>query len=608
MKLLTLCMTQFGSFAKPTVFHFPAEPGLFFMRGVNRADPRLEANGAGKSTVWAALTWLFYDRTVKGLRAGDVATWGTTGTTEVSLAFELEGRHYTMTRTWRPNTWELHDHYEGITDSDWQEVVDLVKHPDNPVLAAARLSLAAWQQCIVLASSEAMFLDFKPEAKAQFMADVLGLEQWEARAAAASKRAQDQDRKVRDLEAGVARLEGRVRALADSGHGQQEVDDWERQRREDVNKLFAQFRDIEAKLEQVQKSADEARAALPDLQKRFDGASAAVAGWRKDADSYAAQHRVLQAQNAKHRQELNAAADTGNCPTCGQPWDRKHAAAEEELLRQAEHEEQEVARMLQKCEQTLRARVDELAPIHRELEARERDLQRDEADCRYYERELDRLAEQAERMQAERNPFAQAQAKHLHDLDVARDDLAAAERELDTAAARHKLLAMWAQEFKAIRLQQMEEALQQLEMEVAGRCVELGLVGWRLLFTLDKVSKKGTVSRGFTVTVLSPYNDKAVPWESWSGGETQRLRIAAQMGLADVVRARTGCALALEVWDEPTQGLSAQGITDLLDCLAARAQQEQRQIWVVDHHSLGYGGFDGVVTVAKEQAGSAIES
>jgi len=86
------------------------------------------------------------------------------------------------------------------------------------------------------------------------------------------------------------------------------------------------------------------------------------------------------------------------------------------------------------------------------------------------------------------------------------------------------------------------------------------------------------------------------------------LRLAATMGLADLSRSRTGTPLGLEVWDEPTNGLSPQGIRDLLECLQERAQREQRQIWIVDHRSHEFGGFAGGVVVTKTAAGSRISS
>jgi energy-coupling factor transporter ATP-binding protein EcfA2 len=70
---------------------------------------------------------------------------------------------------------------------------------------------------------------------------------------------------------------------------------------------------------------------------------------------------------------------------------------------------------------------------------------------------------------------------------------------------------------------------------------------------------------------------------------------------------RVGRPLGFEIWDEPTHHVSARGIDDVLDCLAQRAQVEKKQVWLIDHHTLEYGGFAGVVNVTMKQDGSHLE-
>lgn len=626
MKLLRLVLERFGSFEQRTEFVFPDGPGLFFMRGRNDADPRLDANGVGKSTIWAALTWLLFERTVKGLRAGDVCTWGEKGGTEVTLDFQLSADSQwplRITRTWGPNSWTLHDSYEGIADDTFEPDVDLVQHPDNPVLAELRCTLAQWLQTVVIASSEPMFLDMRAEAKTAFMADVLGLQQWEDRAARASKQAQDQDEAVRQLEQTVARLEGQVqeaeRYAAANVH---EAQRWDDNHRADVLELSGHFEELERREhalakdlrnwrqveEQWAEGMKPVRQQWLDLAERVRDAEMRAVHATTVFDAVVDRLAVVQ-------RDAEQLADTKRCPTCGQELGRDHYEHAGRHVVQAAQDSIEEVNLLETIatladedlhwlrghEQEMRDQHNKLADVLDGAHHKVDDVQRELSDVR---RKLDAAQQRADELSRRTNPYKAATPPDLA-LTLG---LETARRELGEARAQHRRLLMWAQEFKAIRLQQMDEALQQLEMEVAGRCVELGLVGWSLQFTPDKVTKKGTVTRGFTVTVLSPYNEQAVPWEAWSGGETQRLRLAGQMGLADLVRARTGADLALEVWDEPTQGLSAQGIADLLECLQARALREQRQIWVVDHHSLGHGGFDGVVTVVRGPSGSSLES
>jgi DNA repair exonuclease SbcCD ATPase subunit len=209
-------------------------------------------------------------------------------------------------------------------------------------------------------------------------------------------------------------------------------------------------------------------------------------------------------------------------------------------------------------------------------------------------------------VEAEKNPFTGMLESGQERLQITKNKLRGVQDQLDRSHERHALYSFWVRGFKEVRLQLIAEALEQLEIEANSELMELGLIDWELRFDVDSETKKGTLSRGFSVSVLSPHNDERVPWEAWSGGESQRLRIGAQCGLANLIRDRTGCDLPLEVWDEPTEGLSEEGITDLMNALKERAIREGRTIWVVDHRSLGYGGFDGTVTVVKDDKGSRI--
>ena len=75
MTPVSLTITNFGPFRETQKFEFPREPGLYFMWGENQHEPRLEANGAGKSKLWEALVWVIFGKTSRGLKAGDAANW-----------------------------------------------------------------------------------------------------------------------------------------------------------------------------------------------------------------------------------------------------------------------------------------------------------------------------------------------------------------------------------------------------------------------------------------------------------------------------------------------------------------------------------------------------
>src|SRR5678815_1215025 len=81
------------------VFYF--DPGLTFVRGRNKLEPLLGANGAGKSTIFDALSWCLYGRTVENLRNPDVAPWSEEAGTQVTVHFS---KKRSIARTISPNT------------------------------------------------------------------------------------------------------------------------------------------------------------------------------------------------------------------------------------------------------------------------------------------------------------------------------------------------------------------------------------------------------------------------------------------------------------------------------------------------------------------------
>ena len=125
MKLISLGIKNFRSFKNEQVFYF-AGPGFHFLCGDNQTESRLGANGAGKSTVFEALCWLFYGKTSKGMKGSDLCNWEAGKQTEVWLLYEELGSQYRVSRSWKPNHWKL----QFITDS-LRPSVDLTEDSTN---------------------------------------------------------------------------------------------------------------------------------------------------------------------------------------------------------------------------------------------------------------------------------------------------------------------------------------------------------------------------------------------------------------------------------------------------------------------------------------------
>jgi DNA repair exonuclease SbcCD ATPase subunit len=617
MRLAEIRLEGFKSFKAPQTFTFPEAPGLYFMSGVNEVQPRLGANATGKSTLLSdALTWVWFDKTTKGLRAGAVRSWGGRAQARVELDYyRTSGELVTVCRTSGPNTWKAR-----VDGGDW---FDLANDAGNPVLVDLKLSFQTWQAAAVIAQGRPMFLDLKADEKSAMFGQLLDLDTWLARSKAASDAANDVDAECRGLERELSALASRLNTLNQSTH----EDEQEAWLRGVDSRLGAAAKDYERllhKRETAAKAEEAASVAALHARRAFERAATGAeedAEIRKLTATRAEQRQEWSASHARYLDLIDAAGRINNmseCPTCRQHLSAAaHDIAFDLFVREITAAEK-LAKALDDQVNALTARIDEMGAALREID-RVRGVKRGEAedatrkmddarrDLAVVDQALDRLEDEVERIEAEVSPYANLARRNQSDREQAKKDLDALSARLARKQDRHYYLSYWVKGFKQIRLDEMASALRALEVEVSQALVELGLVGWDLHFSVDKVDRKGRVTKGFSVDVISPEQPGvATPWEAWSGGEAQRLREATQMGLADLIRQRTGASINLEVWDEPTAGLNSQGIVDLLDSLASRAARERRQIWVVDHNSLGYGGFTGGAMVIKTKSGSTL--
>lgn len=609
---ISITLQDFGSFKKKQTFVFPKGPGLFFMWGDNQLEPRLEGNGAGKSTVWKALTWLFYGKTAEGLKAGDISNWEVGKNAQVHFSYDLDTlgeRRCTISRTWQPNSWKLVD--------EFGEIHDLAKDNTNRALADLRLEFAAFLQSVLMPQGSELFLEMKSDKQAELFSEVMGLEKWLRASTRASERARAEDSMCRDLESDLARMEGRLHDVMETaqlrhleGVWKKQQDDRLYQIEEDYALLLEQKKASEIELLKAEGEAERALAAYESRRVVVSEASMLVREVRADVDAAQANATAAEAVRDMLQAQYQDLLSHKYCPTCGGDLG-KHD--QEDFAMRVDEKTQAFADASEK----LLVLMDELAVAVAEMDKvsegiRQLDVGSSDAAARARNIrnkcnvgwQLDKMESDAERIVKEANPYTRLIEEADATASRLRVEHQAIAKALDASRTRFAAASGWVRWFKDIRLAEIGEALEQLELEVNNQVTACGLIDWYLKFDVDKETASGTIKRGFAVSVQSPSNMKPVPWEAWSGGEKQRLIDAAQMGLSNLIRARTGATIPLEVWDEPTKGMSPRGVQDLLEALHTRAFREKRQIWVVDHTRIGFSKFTGSAGVIKTKAGS----
>lgn len=599
-----LVLNNFKSFPQLTLHLDKFGSGLHFLGGINRLDKRLGSNGVGKSSVWDAVCWCLYGRTVRGLKATDVRPWVGKGSTQVLV--QVNGKD--VLRQTNPSRLMV-----AGKDASQETIDELVG-----------LNFDTFVHTIVLGQGQPLFFDLPPRQKMDLFSTVLNLDRWDARADTARA-------KVGRLEKLEARLQGELSTMSNRKamvatelkQLKERSDEWAEDNIRKLEELEVLIREARKRIDKLQAEHDRA-----DLG--YDGAMMELKACDKGHSQLLQQMNAAQLEWDQHdltiavlREErdqidFDLGLNPEKCSKCGQPLgDKAYKHMRNKMLDRYDDLEDEIK--ADKKGPALLARVQEVRQEEERLRATT-DGFKQLADK--HKATLDMttplLAELkalvSTRDQAEEelrdaeNPYHQQLQARRKESKRLEGDIEDHEARLDKLKGQIARTKFWVKGFRDVRLYVVDALMQELEMATNAMLPEVGLPDWVVRYDVERETKSGGTARGLNTTILSPDNEQPVKWESWSGGEGQRLRLVGALAFSDVLLRHSGVQPTLEVLDEPTQHLSVEGVRDLVDFLQGRAKALERALFYVDHQSVDSARFDSVTTIVKDSKGSRLLS
>lgn len=582
--------------------------GLIYVKGSNKVEPRLGSNGAGKSSLWDAMTWCLYGKTASGLRNPDLKPWGGKGRTLVQLHVKIGKRNHVISRQIGPNKLELDGADCGPED----------------VVALTRLDFDLFINTVLLGQGRPLFFDLQPREKMQLFVNALQLDRWDARSETASERVAVLQQQAQELAADIQAEQSVIDELTSLVKAEQaRAQLWDRDRADRVKDCSKQLRTWQKEMEAAEINRGNYDLAL-------DAAETEGRHYRKllvkhEDDLLAADRGVQgleQQQQAVNdaiklmRSELRVMGEGDKCPTCGQSLRgtafAKHKAMVVRKIKAAE-DDTGLTNSLKKARAKVAAcefavkKVRE-AVLEYEIKATRA---RDELDR--YANVVAQTGGKIDGLKASIKSLEYADNPHADQVRTLRKRAKSAQRKLEDCKAdrvkverRMARNKFWVKGFKEVRLYVLEELLQGLTLATDAMLQEAGLSGWTVRYDIEKETKSGSTQRGLQIMISSPRSQGEVKWEAWSGGEGQRLRVIGALALSEVLLQYAGVEPDLEILDEPTQHLSTRGVNDLCEYLADRATRLSRMIWYADHQSVESARFSSSVLIVREKAGSAL--
>lgn len=604
----TLAIAGFKSFAQQSTLDLQDRgSGLHFMRGRNKRSPRLGSNGSGKSTVWDAMTWCLYGRTPGDLRNPDVQPWSGEKLTEVSLGVSINDEQHIVVRTAHPNATRIDGKVCGS-----ESIEQLIG-----------MSYQTFINTVIMGQGRPLFFDLDPRNKMQLFSDVLNLERWDARAiiaGAAERKLSDELHEWQGQHTAAQSQLTQAESLL--GEARMASDTWNNERETRRGALEKTLAGLDRTLAKALVTRGDADLALERDEIAIRGQEKIIA---------TATENLRKATLACDREQLVIDAATANikkldadlaelkrakvCPTCGQPVKAKDLGKHSNEIRVEREAEQTVidAGLPAKLVDAERAAktAHKTAQAHLSVLQAQSNASRDKLDA--LDKQLVQLntdrsitVKQLDAWDDEVNPFADQVTKMRKLVKQMTTQIADLDKKIDMRNRRIERTKFWVKGFKDVRLLVIDEVLQELELTTNTMLPGFGLDGWEVKYETQRETKAGTSQHRLNVSILSPDNKTPVKWEAWSGGEGQRLRVVGALALSEVLLAHAGLSCDLEVLDEPTQHLSVEGVRDLCNQLAERAQDLHKQTWLIDHMAMETSLFSSVATVTKTSKGSMI--
>jgi DNA repair exonuclease SbcCD ATPase subunit len=593
-------LRNFKSFRGSTTIDLEGSVGLYYLTGKNMVEPRLGANGIGKSTLVDAISWCLFGKTPAGLRSTDVKSWGAEGAvTRVGVNLRIGDRQHVVVRNAASaSTISLDNRIVG------QEQIDTLGLNYETMLAT-----------ILLAQAQPMFLDLTPALKLALFSDVLSLQRWIDRSETASLLARRYEDSALAAETLIKGIEQNMRATETLLKGvTAQSTEWTQSLAQQIDEIEAEQRRESKQLEKVTKRFDVAVSKLDYLETELKAIDAALRDTigRHEAAKYAleaAERDVKLAYDTE--QHLRKALRAGPCPTCKQTLSDKGRAHLKKLI---SAQKDIVAAGVAS---TISEEVEAQAAKHSQLQASFAEFTAKANEQRQHAEHFGPLVEQSKAKLAalskehkarvdERNPFRETLKTLRASLSSAQAELKETQRDLAISERRQHRHQFWVKGFKDVELFIIGEVLEELSAVSAEYLAAMGLDAWQLAFAIEKETKSGTVKRGIDVTILCPGLDHFVKFDSWSGGEKQRLRLCVTLALSSVLLSRAGINPKFEMLDEPTRHLSREGVRDMCDFLAQRARDLGRRTFYADHQAVHSASFLETVRIDKTELGSVV--
>lgn len=594
MKLQKLILNNFKSF-KHTTMTFPTGNGLSLITGINYENTTYGSNGIGKTTIFDAICYCLFGKGSQKQTAGELLRLGTKGGYSVQCVFDTG----IITRTWKPISIQL----DGRMVSQ-NEIEDFIG-----------MNYDQFLNSIYFNQEAAYFLDMTSSSKLDLLSTVFDLDKWTTYADKAKEKAKDISvvltPKLNALEANELFLGKQLEQLKAT---EAKVTLYEESKQKSLAEILQQIEKAEKDQSEwelfYEKDKKEKQAKIAKLQAEIKPEIDII-----ETQNCATQIKDLISSNLSQQSDVTGKINhtnlllntletnikntqdriqkleglSGECPTCLQQVEPSHKhsisaelnkhiatdlAAKETLLKTVDNlklqleklktENAENNELLQEVQKKL-AEFGKIALTNETNKKWIADLTAELNKPKFnpYDSAVNAQLQQKIILENKENPYTE----ELSQLATATTDLATqCETQKELLKDDQEKLAgyeFWKTQFPKIRIAILDEITTDLEMHFNQALCNLSLMEWSVEVSSTKTLKSEKQKSELVINLF--HNGAQRSLASLSGAEKQRIRIASAIAVSNLIKERLGVIWDLQLWDEPSNHLSKEALSSMLE-------------------------------------------
>ena len=637
MKFLTLEVENFMALANAKVEL--DQRGLVLIQGVNAGDSSAASNGAGKSTLMNSLMWCIYGETSHGVKGDDVLSTGHEKNCRVKVTIEDEGKRYAIIRHRKHKEFknrlivrgEDGDMTKG-KDSLTQEFVERLIGASKEVFMAS-----------IYASQEAMpdLPGMSDKNLKTIVEEAAGVDRLTKAYAIARERA---NAAAARMETTKTKMDACL-SLVESAQNELESaktssEAWERDRSERLDVARADLVGAEVTLTEVEMELRSLPEQIRDTEnaigkereklaskEEHDAKLVKVRGAITDIRASIRITENIQKEAMQRARALKVKAEQVNtkvgepCPTCGKAYCVEDlSTVKESFVEQARSEisqaqasatsvakYQEHLEKALKIESSLVASTPDVSAIISRIEQLTKEL----GTLRHREKEVvavealvARARSEVDRITKETNPFLAVIKRHEESLAANKSNYGVLKTELKNIQEQALLLDKARQVYSpaGVRSHILTSVTPFLNAQTAEYLNTLSDGNIVAEWSTMESTKKGEWRDKFNISVRKIGASKT--FQTLSGGEKRKVRIACSLGLQDLVASRASKNIELFIGDEIDDALDTAGLERLMGILEAKAR-ERGTVMIISHKEMK-SWFRETITVEVKEGRSYV--